>query len=231
MNADVIAKKETDTKFEMVDGRMFDPLRPDPEKMDPGVISRVLSNSCRFGGHIRQFYSTAQHSVLVAYLSPRDLPAQKYALLHDADEAFGLPDMLTMLKPVFPSFVRAQSRIGRAIEKRYELRHEDHRRIKPADREALMIEKDHLKSKGNKAFWKLWSAARDAPSPIHLDPLMPDQANSLFLSAYHRVFEMERAIDDVWLQEQQGFRIPRPPAAAITAREPAGQITENTLGF
>lgn len=193
------------TKFEMVDGRLFDPLAPDVGKIGIETIATVLSNSCRFGGHVDRFYSTAQHSVLVAFLSPRDLPAQRYALLHDADEAFGLPDMLTMLKPSFPTFVSAQARIGDAIERRFELDHDDHARIKPADRQALVLEKAQMKRCLDSAFWASWSYGVTEVIGLEIRPLLPGEARDLFLHAYHQVFECDCPIDADWLATQAGF--------------------------
>lgn len=63
-------------------------------------IAHQLANQCRFNGACREFYSVAQHSVLVARLleasgaSPR---IQLLGLLHDAHEAY-LGDLVRPLK-------------------------------------------------------------------------------------------------------------------------------------
>jgi hypothetical protein len=94
--------------IQLADGSMFALLAPDPERMSPGAIACGLANACRFGGQMRRYYSVTQHSVLVALLAPDALEVQRYALLHDAEEAFGLPDLPTPMKPFFPQFVEAR---------------------------------------------------------------------------------------------------------------------------
>ena len=195
------------TSFEMVFGGLFDPFSPDSGKIDLDTIALVLSNSCRFNGHVLDFYSTAQHSVLVAYLSPRDIETQRMALLHDADEAFGIPDLLTQVKKEFPEVRRIQAGIGRAIEERFALDPDAHLRIKPADRQALLLEKDRLKRTDNPDHWKQWSAGLSTPEGIEIDPLPPREARELFEAAARRVFEEGNPICEEWISTQPGFKL------------------------
>jgi hypothetical protein len=67
-------------------GKRFYPLAPRPEDISILDIAHALSMKCRYAGHCKQFYSVAQHSVLVArYASQEDCLR---ALLHDAHEAY-----------------------------------------------------------------------------------------------------------------------------------------------
>ena len=44
-------------------GKMFDPLRPEWEKIDIADIAHALSMLCRANGHFPTFYSVAQHCI------------------------------------------------------------------------------------------------------------------------------------------------------------------------
>jgi len=68
-------------------GKVFDLLNPKPEMVCIEDIAHSLAYQCRYTGHTRQFYSIAQHCVLMA--ENPDLPGDPMAkLLHDADEAY-----------------------------------------------------------------------------------------------------------------------------------------------
>jgi hypothetical protein len=191
--------------MELVDGRMFDPFSPDMEALSIDVISQSLGNACRFGGQIRDFYSTAQHSVLVALLAPKDMAAQRAAMLHDGDEAVGLPDMITPVKAMFPAFKSAQNRIGDLIARRYGFTHDDHMRIKPADSAALATEKRRFKNPKNAAYWDRWSNGQVAADWLEIVPLNPGEARDLFLTAWDRVSVDGKPIDRDWIAGQPGF--------------------------
>ncbi len=76
-------------------GRRFWPADPRVDDICIDDIAHALSMQCRFGGHSLQWYSVAQHSVLVARLcSPEN---QLVGLLHDATEAY-LQDIIRPLK-------------------------------------------------------------------------------------------------------------------------------------
>ena len=67
-------------------GKKFFPLDPREEDVDIIDIAHALSNQCRYTGHTREFYSIAQHSVLVSYTC--DSVDAFYGLLHDSAEAY-----------------------------------------------------------------------------------------------------------------------------------------------
>jgi hypothetical protein len=76
-------------------GKHFDPLNPDSDLIDIRDIAHALSMQCRFVGHVKDFYSVAEHSVRVSRAcAERDALA---GLLHDAPEAY-LHDLASPIK-------------------------------------------------------------------------------------------------------------------------------------
>ena len=67
-------------------GKEFDLLSPQPEMVCIEDIAHSLANICRYTGHVREFYSVAQHCVLAAKADLPGEPLQR--LLHDAAEAY-----------------------------------------------------------------------------------------------------------------------------------------------
>lgn len=70
-------------------GKVICPLALSPSDIDITDIAKSLSNTCRFGGHIEDFYSTAEHSVLCWQASlglTKDPKVQMACLLHDGCE-------------------------------------------------------------------------------------------------------------------------------------------------
>ncbi len=82
-------------------GHDFDLLRPDDTAWSIIDIAHGLSNLCRYAGHTTEFYSVAQHCVVMSRHVPQRLALT--ALFHDAAEAL-VGDMPTPLKALLEGY-------------------------------------------------------------------------------------------------------------------------------
>ena len=100
---------------------MFDPVRPDADKIDITDIAHALSMLCRANGHFKSFYSVAQHSINCM----REARARGYSqkvqlacLLHDASEAY-LSDVTRPVKAELPRYKEIEAPLQDMIWNKY----------------------------------------------------------------------------------------------------------------
>jgi len=123
-------------------GRIFSFTDPQADQINIFDIAHALSQLCRYSGHSNQFYSVAQHSVLVSYHS-RNNPL--WGLLHDGAEAY-INDLSAPLKglPELSGFKFIEKRILAVIASKYGLDPEIPEDVKIADVRMLLTEKKVL---------------------------------------------------------------------------------------
>jgi hypothetical protein len=135
-------------KFNTASGKIIDLKNPSEDSICIDDIANALSKICRFGGNTNQFYSVAQHSVLVSKLV--DPEFAKEALLHDASEAY-LGDVIKPLKVMIGNaYDLLEKNFETVIAHRFNLRQTPQIKaaIKVADMHALEIEHEAFQ-KGN----------------------------------------------------------------------------------
>lgn len=119
-------------------GIAFWPLDPRPEEINPDDIAHALGMLCRYGGHVSDFYSVAEHCVLMSYaVSPENA---LWALLHDASEAY-VCDLPRPLKRQLPAYTTAETYVLWAICKRFGLSREEPSEVRDADNRILLDER------------------------------------------------------------------------------------------
>jgi 5'-deoxynucleotidase YfbR-like HD superfamily hydrolase len=118
-------------------GGRFDFLRPETSVFDIVDIAHSLSRICRFTGHTNQFYSVAQHSVLVSENVPADQALA--GLMHDASEAF-LGDVSSPLKALLPDYRAIEQSVVSEIAFRFGLPVAMSADVHAADRRLLYTE-------------------------------------------------------------------------------------------
>jgi hypothetical protein len=127
-------------------GQQFRPTAPDPALVRVTDIAHALSHLCRYNGHVRSFYSVAEHSVLMArhFIARRDYPLARWALLHDGSEAY-LGDVIRPLKKALPDYKadrgqgRGGDRAGVRPRGRHAARDQGRRHADPARRAARAV--------------------------------------------------------------------------------------------
>jgi len=170
-----------------VSGEYFDFIDFAPNNVLIEDIAHALSNICRFAGHTREFYSVAQHSVLVSQIVP---PEHAMAgLLHDAPEAY-LGDVTTPLKQLLPDYKALEKRIEADVLTKLGLPTVLPPEIKEADIIAMATEQRDLMAPHDDT-WIL--TAGIVPLAVRIDPVMPSEAKRLFLNRYFELLGAGKA--------------------------------------
>lgn len=179
-------RQKEDAWIQTYSGRRFYPTNPYVDAIVIQDIAHALSMQCRFSGHVKKFYSVAQHCVLVSYIC--DFEDALWGLLHDASEAY-LVDVPSPLKRSgkFDAYITFEKQMQDAICKRFNLDTKEPPSVKRADKLLLATE------------------ARDLMGPLHTDwvqpceplpftitPLPPEEAKDLFMK---RFFELTDSPD------------------------------------
>ena len=125
-----------------VTGKYVNVFDPDPETICIEDIAHSLSMQCRFGGHLPDFYSVAQHSMNCAYLIVDD--NQKLsALMHDASEAY-LIDVPRPVKLGLYNYKGIENRLMEVIAEKFGFHYPLSQEIKSVDERMLQAEWHHL---------------------------------------------------------------------------------------
>ncbi|EIC83344.1 hypothetical protein [Serratia sp. M24T3] len=162
-------------------GKHLDYTNPCPHVFDKDSIAQGLSHECRFNGQIPQFYSVAQHSVLVSLLVPKHMAWE--ALLHDATEAF-IKDIPAPLKLLLPDYKRVEDRLDKVIRLKYCLPLSMSAEVKKADLIMLATERRDF-DMDDGTVWPVLEGI--TPADFAICPLNPAQARAQFLKRWEEV--------------------------------------------
>jgi hypothetical protein len=107
--------------FKTYKNRIIDFRNFAPDQADIEEIALALSNTCRFGGHCKNFYSVAQHAVLVAReLESNDCePRLVFTGLHHDDTEAYLGDVVKPLKMLLPTYREIEDRFAFALSQAF----------------------------------------------------------------------------------------------------------------
>lgn len=179
-------------------GKIFDLLNPKPEMVCLEDIAHSLAYQCRYTGHTREFYSVAQHCVLMA--ENPDLPGDSLAkLLHDAAETYigdiarpwkrllwvnkvdNLSSIWFIPKPVRKFEQKIQKVIGLALS--VDLKHSAE--VKKADLRMMATEVRDLMPIMPE--FSIWDIKENNPVEEIIIPWSPSHAEVAFLTCYNKL--------------------------------------------
>lgn len=163
---------------------MFDYADPGKTEVTIGDIAAALSKVCRFAGHVRRFYSVAQHAVNASRIVAAEHAFD--ALMHDTAEAF-TNDIPTPLKYAVPMFKDLEVRIEAAMAERFGFTYPLSDAVRLADAQMLAIEKIELKRD-----YSIWSVlegveTREVEHLVDMSPMSPERAEEAFLARFREL--------------------------------------------
>lgn len=161
-------------------GAWLDLLDPWSSDFTIEDIAHGLSLTCRYAGQCRDFYSVAEHSMLVSQAAPE---FAFEALLHDATEAF-LGDVTRPLKQLLPAYKEIEKEFERAIFQRFGLPESLPKEVKQADLQVLAAEQSQIMPAGTDG-WALEAGV--AHANVKVRHLAPAKAKREFLSQFYRL--------------------------------------------
>lgn len=130
-------------------GKYVNVFNPSPEMFCIEDIAHALSQQPRFGGHLKKFYSVAQHSCLCADLAQ---PEFKFdALMHDAAEAY-LIDVPRPIKHKLANYKEIELNLMEKLSTVFGFRWPMPDNVKKVDDMMLNIEWNSLMLQRNEGF-------------------------------------------------------------------------------
>ena len=164
-------------------GKQFYAFDPSPDMVDINDIANGLSKLCRYAGQCDEFYSVAQHSVIISkFVSPEHALA---GLLHDAAEAY-LTDIPRPIKHMFNEhagnlFSNTESAIFAAVAERFEISSEIPEEVHQADYNIVCDEASVLFAEAPE--WTKWYH----PLGVHIKPVGWRAARTMFLQRFEEL--------------------------------------------
>lgn len=165
-------------------GRRFTPLNPNPNAIVIQDIAHSLSMQCRYNGHSSEYYSVAQHSVLVSYIC--DYEDRLWGLLHDLSEVY-IGDLVRPLKHSgkLDEYLAIENKVQEAGCKRFNLPLQEPASVKRADNIMLYTEARDLMSPLHSDWQNMVE-----PLPFKIEPWSQQKSKDMFMK---RFFELTGA--------------------------------------
>lgn len=162
----------TKNHIRTVSGQYVNLLDPDPKTLLIDDIAHSLACTPRFGGHLPELYSVAQHSVLGSLIIK---PSLAYDfLMHDISEAY-LGDVPKPLKDNLPEYEKIEHNMMVVLSKKFFFQYPLVDEVKSIDR--YMLEKE----------WSVLMLGNHLDGPIHITA--PPNSKKSFLNRFYELFK------------------------------------------
>lgn len=122
-------------------GNYYNFFEPEKYKFEIEAIAHSLSKLCRWTGNCREFFSIAQHSVMVSEIVPKEHALA--GLLHDSIESV-MGDCSTTLKSLLPLYKELEYNAEKELFKQFGIPFPMSKEIKKADLILLATERRDL---------------------------------------------------------------------------------------
>jgi hypothetical protein len=161
-------------------------------EFDIEAIAHALSMACRFGGQCSEFYSVAQHSIVVAKIMGDMTNCNPFeGIIHDASEAIML-DMPTPIKYMMPDYHALEKDLCARVRVSFGLPPEKSAQCERADKLAMFMEAYGLISSKGATFDDVLGARSQAlrlrsKYAIWLKPMDWRTAKNWFLETYREL--------------------------------------------
>lgn len=166
-------------------GKKFYPFDPKPDQICIQDISHALGMNCRFNGHVKKFYSVAEHSVLASYMVPEE--DALWALLHDAAEAY-ISDPPKPFKDGISEHIDPhERRILEVIAEKYGLEMPYPESVKKADWKMIIAERVEVLS-DQSLLWDTVDSFEGTVPEISFNFWFPERAALMFLKRFSELF-------------------------------------------
>lgn len=156
----------------------FDYLKPVTSSICIKDIAQALSHECRFAGHLPNFYSVAQHSLLLSQIVPEEFALE--GLLHDASEAY-CKDIPSPLKRLLADYRVIEHRVNIAIREVFALPLEQSEVVHYCDLVMLATERQELDIDDGKE-WPMLAGI--PPAEMAIVPMSSRDARIAFLARF-----------------------------------------------
>jgi uncharacterized protein len=189
-----MSRKLSRSSIGIAHGRVLDPLNLKPDDVHIEDIAEALSKQCRFTGHLKQFYSVAEHLIRVSKEVPKK--DARSAFGHDFSE-YILSDFASPLKNALfgERYKEVEDQIMQVISKKFDFDWPPPKTVIYADNALLRTEKRDLMwqiedKELDDALWNRWFFAEELPDKIVPLPTS-DAAKIAFMIQYHLLFDKE----------------------------------------